>query len=216
MHRAFAQALQAGHDHYLWLNDDTLLEPDALGRLLASHDEIAALRSVPLIVVGSCRSSAGGTRTYGGVRRRTRWVPTRFVQLPPSDRAARLDTFDGNVVLVSSAAAARVGNLDPTFEHAMGDYDYGLRAQRLGVEAWQAPGWHGVCDHDSQTGTYMDPTLPWRRRWRLMLGRKGLPPRSWWRFNRQHSGPLWLAAFLWPYLRVTTQSVLGRPLRGRA
>jgi len=139
----------------------------------------------------------------------------------PLAEPQRLDTFDGNIVLVSAGAARALGNLDPAFEHAMGDTDYGLRAGRLGVECWLAPGTHGRCDDNPAVGTYADPALPWRTRWRLMLGRRGLPPRSWWRFTRRHAGLLWPAYLVWPYLRLAVAGLglrragSGMPAAGR-
>jgi GT2 family glycosyltransferase len=112
-----------------------------------------------------------------------------------------VDTFDGNVVLVNAAAASLLGNLDAVFEHAMADTDYGLRAGRLGIAVWLAPGTHGVCSTNALHGTFRDTTLPARQRWQLLIGRKGLPPRSWWRFTRRHGGLLWPLHFAWPYLR---------------
>jgi GT2 family glycosyltransferase len=212
MHRAYAAALPQGHSYYLWLNDDTTLMPDALSRLLACHSQLQMQTPQPVIVVGSTRDSLGRRTTYGGERRR-HWWPTTFGKVvPPATEPMRVDTFDGNIVLLSRAAAIQVGNLDPHFEHAMGDIDYGLRANRAKVSTWVAPAWHGVCDDNPVEGTYLDTTLPWRRRWALMLGRKGLPVRSWMHFNRQHSGALWPATFAWPYLRMLAQRVgLGRP-----
>ena len=37
MRLAYGWLLERGLDHYLWLNDDTLLFPDALEALLATH-----------------------------------------------------------------------------------------------------------------------------------------------------------------------------------
>lgn len=202
MHRAFSRALAQGHDHYLWLNDDTMLDPDALARLLACHDVLARREGEAVIVVGSTRDRDSGALTYGGELRRSGWQPLRYRLAPPQAEPVRVCTFNGNVVLVSAAAAAVVGNLDPLYEHAMGDTDYGLRAGRLGVGCWLAPGTHGLCSHNPVTGTFADPALPWRRRWALMLGRKGLPPRSWWHFTRLHAGWWWPLLFAWPYLRM--------------
>lgn len=210
MHRAYAEALPQGHDYYLWLNDDTVLAADALSRLLACHSQLQP--SGPVILVGSTRGTDGRFTTYGGERRRS-WWPTTFGKVEPlTAEPVQVDTFDGNIVLMGRVAAVQAGNLDPRFEHAMGDIDYGLRANRGGIGTWLAPGWHGVCDHNPVRGTYLDASLPWRRRWTLMLGRKGLPPRSWMHFNRQHAGLLWPATFSWPYMRLIVQAFgLGRP-----
>ena len=204
MHRAVALAMTRAPDFLLWLNDDTFLIPDALARLVACHDNLLRQRGRAVIVVGSTHSSHGGAVTYGGERRVSPWRPARFRKVEPQAQAARIDTFDGNIVLLSLPVAAQVGNLDSAFEHAMGDFDYGLRASKLGVELWLAPEWHGICDSNSVTGTFRDPALPWRRRWQLMMSPKGLPPRSWWLFNRRHSGLLGPLVFAWPYLRTLT------------
>lgn len=201
MHRAFAWALGQRHDFYLWLNDDTLPDHDALARLLACHAALAAHGARPLIVVGSTRSAHDGHVTYGGEQRLSR-RRLRFGLVQPGAEPRPVDTFNGNMVLIDAAAAALAGNLDPGFEHAMGDTDYGLRATRAGVACWLAPGTHGTCENNPLAGTYRDRALPWARRWALMLGRKGLPPRSWWRLTRRHGGALWPALLAWPYARL--------------
>jgi GT2 family glycosyltransferase len=202
MHRAMQLAMKQGHQHLLWLNDDVLPDPDALARLLISHDALRRSPDQPMIMVGSTREPAGPRITYGGERRRGGWNPLAFKHVQPSNVPQAVHTFNGNIVLINQAAAARVGNLDPAFEHAMGDTDYGLRATRLGVGCWLAPGSYGVCSHNPSQGTYRDASLPWRQRWALIRGRKGLPVRSWWIFTRRHAGWVWPALFVWPYLRL--------------
>jgi GT2 family glycosyltransferase len=41
MRRAFSVAVEADYDFYLWLNDDTLLDPDAFAILLRTLDDPA-------------------------------------------------------------------------------------------------------------------------------------------------------------------------------
>src|SRR5918998_6020285 len=41
MRLAFSQALTVGYDYYLWLNDDTILEGEALANLLHTHRSLA-------------------------------------------------------------------------------------------------------------------------------------------------------------------------------
>jgi GT2 family glycosyltransferase len=202
MHLAQEHAMLDAPGWLLWLNDDTHLDEDALARLMQVHDGLVEGPQQPLVLVGSTRDSTTGRRTYGGCWRvgGLRAVAVRDAE--PGASAQRVDTFDGNIVLVNATAARRLGNLDAAFEHAMADTDYGLRAGRLGIPVWLAPGTHGVCPTNPVRGTHQDPELPARVRWRLMLGRKGLPPRSWWRFTRRHGGILWPLHFAWPYLRL--------------
>ena len=211
MHRAFAEALAAGFDHYLWLNDDTVLHVHAVATLLGSRSALLKARGAPVIVVGSTVDPDNGRRSYGGESRPSRLFPLQVAALPPAPEFLRCQSMTGNLVLIPADAAARVGNLDPAFEHAMGDTDYAFRAARAGVELWQAPGVLGECRANVLVGGYRDATLPLARRWRAMMHRKGLPWRSWLRFSRRHGGLLWPAHFASPYVRVLGSTVL----RGR-
>lgn len=213
MHLAHLHAMRDEPAWLLWLNDDTHLDPDALVRLLRDHDRLLDGPQRPLVVVGSTRDSKTGRRTYGGCWRAGGLRAVAVHEAEPSAVAQRVDTFDGNIVLVNAMAARRLGNLDAAFEHAMADTDYGLRARRLGIPVWLASGTHGVCDTNPVRGTHLDPSLPARTRWRLMLGRKGLPPRSWWRFTRRHGGILWPMHFAWPYLRLGVDVLRGMASR---
>ena len=209
MHRAFAVALESASDHYLWLNDDTVLEADGVERLLACHADLALRRAAPLIVVGGTADPATGSFTYGGERRPSRWRPLHVVSIAPARFPQRCDSMTGNIALVSAAAADRVGNLDAAFEHAMGDTDYAFRAIDAGVEIWLAPGTLGLCRANEAAGTYRDRSLPIGERWRRMLDRKGLPWRSWLRFSRRHGGVLWPIAFAWPYVSLLASGLVG-------
>ena len=210
MCRAFDVALAVGYEHYLWLNDDTCLEPDALQRLLDCHRRLAQVRNRPLIVVGATVDAITKVPTYGGETSASRWRPLRLSLIAPSSAEQQCDSMTGNIVLVSAEAVARAGNIDPTFEHAMGDTDYALRARVAGAELWLAPGILGTCSENDLRGTYRDETLPLRTRWRLMLSRKGLPWRSWLRLTSRHGGILWPIAFVWPYAKLVGRTMLVR------
>jgi GT2 family glycosyltransferase len=212
MNVAFNKALGTGFDFYLWLNDDTTLEPDAVARMLACSSELKQRIQNPAIVVGNTLDPTTGAHTYGGERRLSRSNQFKFERVAPPESPQQCDTFTGNIVLISAEVASRVGNLDPGFEHAMGDTDYGLRARKLGVELWIAPGSHGTCSHNPVSNTYMDASLPLSERWKRMLHRKGLPWRSWLIFTRRHTGVMWPLYFAWPYLKL----ILGRPFAATA
>ena len=202
MYQAFEVAMQADYDYYFWLNDDTMLQTDALQRLLKAEQQLSNQDATPVVVVGSTVDEHTGILTYGGEVRTSAIKRTRFARLQPSDVAQRCDSMNGNIVLLSKEAVRIVGNLDPAFEHAMGDTDYALRAVQLGVQVWTAPGIHGTCSGNPPTGTYMDTGLSLRQRWKLMLGRKGLPWRSWLVLTRRHTGVLWPMYFVWPYVSL--------------
>lgn len=204
MHAAFACAMQRGHHAYLWLNDDTLLERSALRTLLATLERTSGADA---IVVGAVRDPASGRLSYGGSRRvAPRWRPFLARTVEPDGRPAEVDVINGNVVLIPHTVAAGFGNLDPRFEHAMGDTDYALRARRAGITILQTGSFVGDCSRNTTRGTLRDRTAPLRRRLADAVSRKGLPPRSWMTLCRRHGGPLWPLHFAWGYTKV----ILGR------
>lgn len=204
MHRAFDLALhEPGSPHYLFfLNDDVELFPDALTSLLQVEARILQQDSSPCLVVGSTLDQASGEWTYGGLAARSRLRRFAYVPVWHESEAIACQTMNGNAVLIPLALAREVGNLDPAFEHALGDIDYGLRVREKGFRIFAAPGHVGYCSCGSSARTFLDTGLALPKRWRHAIGKKGLPPRSWLRFTRRHGGIVWPLYFLWPYLRL--------------
>jgi GT2 family glycosyltransferase len=209
MHLAFGHAMQRGADFYLWLNDDTQLVPDALPSLLAQAAELERRDGRPAIVSGASAEPGSRTISYGGRVATSRLRPFKFELVWSENEALPCTALEGNCVLVPQRVAARVGNLDPAFEHAMGDTDYGLRALRAGFGLYVGKGVAGHCSPNSLGGTYFDTSLPLGRRWQLIRSRKGLPVRSWLRFCARHGGWLWPLVFAWPYFKVLATSMPG-------
>lgn len=202
MHKGFALALERPADHYLWLNDDTHLVPQALERLLAQSAALHSQLGGPVILVGATAERDSGRVSYGGRVARSRWRPFNYQLVYSETEPVPCEAIEGNCVLIAHAVAMRVGNLDPAFEHAMGDTDYGLRARAMGVRSFVAAGIVGHCSPNPLGGTYFDTSLPLARRWQLVRSRKGLPVNSWRHFCRRHGGLFWPLHFAWPYAKV--------------
>jgi GT2 family glycosyltransferase len=209
MHQGMAIALQSSADQVLWLNDDTVLLPGALSRLLDQSAQLQQQLGRPVLVVGAT-ADADGVVTYGGASARS--PLRRFAYRRVWDVALPLpcEVVNGNCVLLPMTLARAVGNLDPAFEHAMGDTDYALRTRNLGHPIYAAAGVVGICSHNPVAGSFLDTGLSLKKRWRAMLSRKGLPWRSWLHFTRKHGGPAWPVYFLWPYARLIVSSVFRR------
>ena len=196
MRLAWERAATADPDFYLWLNDDVMLFDRAVETLLDTWSQSGAQET---IVVGSCCDPASGYLTYGG-QRRTSSHPARLQAVHPEGRAVDCETFQSNALLVPRAVYNRIGMID-SFQHAMGDTDYGYRARKAGCRCLVAPGFLAACESNAA------PTY-WRRgpslsqRWRLLNSRKGLPFSDWLRFARRHGGLIWPIHWLRPYLRV--------------
>jgi GT2 family glycosyltransferase len=202
MRVAMGEALQHNFDHYVWLNDDTMLDADALRRLLATEEALRARGFSTAIVVGSTRDPQTGVLTYGGVVRLSRWRTLKFGLVPPGDSALPCDTMNGNCVLIPHSVAALVGNPSAEFVQGIGDFDYGLRARCRGCTVWVAHSFIGTCARNSVANTWQDPTLSLRQRWSKLTTAKGLPRRPWVTFARRHAGLMWPAYAVWPYVCV--------------
>ncbi|MGD0167863.1 MAG: glycosyltransferase family 2 protein [Gaiellaceae bacterium] len=204
-------ALSRSPDYLFWLNDDVVLDSDALERLL----DVATAGEVACLVVGALRDPDTGAVTYSGVNRH-RFHPLRYDLVEPGEEPVVADTLNGNAVLVAQAAASRIGPIDGQFAHSSTDFDYGLRAGKTGIRVLVAPGTVGTCPRDQQVLPWLDRSISVRERSRLLFGRKGFPPRSSARFLRRHGGPIWPLFWLSPYVKfalVTVRGIGGKVVR---
>ena len=192
-------------DAVLWINDDIVLDDDAVARAVALYER----SDHRTIIVGAMRSSTDGSTTYGGSRLRTS-RPGSMVAVRPSTASIPIDTFNGNFVLVPKSVYSSVAAIRTVFSHAYGDIDYGLRARSAGFGALLAPGQFGVCDFNPKTGTWQDQSLPRLQRIKTLFGRKGYPVRSHLAFNRAHGGALWPIYFAGTYVKSLGKIAIGR------
>jgi GT2 family glycosyltransferase len=202
MRVAFGEALKEGFDYYFWLNDDALLEPDAIAQLIGTHRRRAGDGHERSLIVGAFTDPDTGDLTYGGVVRCSQVHPLKFRLVPLSDEPQLCDAANGNAVLIPASVARAAGNLEPGFRHAMGDFDYCLRAQKLGCAAWVAPGTAGTCRKNGVRNSWKDPQLSFGKRVRLIFNVKGLPFREYSLFARLHGGALWPVFCVLPYMRM--------------
>jgi len=209
MAMAEAAARMLRPDYVLWLNDDVALECGAIQLMIGTSE-----RAQHAVVVGATRSPADGRTTYSGLAR-SGLHPLSFTLVEPGERPQRIQTFNGNVVLVPIAVLDRVGGIDGSFAHAYADIDFGLRLTRAGTPAVLAPGHVGTCVRNSDVGTWRDKTLPGVRRVRLLHSPKGAPPRSSARFLTRHGGPAWPIFFLTPYVRIAIEAGIRHTRRAR-
>jgi GT2 family glycosyltransferase len=201
MRLAWERARQEGASFYLWLNDDMMLFPDALSRLLKAYSEVTS-SGLEAIVVGSACEQSDGALSYGGSVHASKWHWLRFQHITPFNDSPRpCDVFNGNCVLIPEAVAVAVGNVSAKATHASGDYEYALRARRQGIQAWVAPGYFGNCSRNSEEGTWRDPALSLAEQYRRLVGVKGQPPGQRFAYYRKYGGPLWPVTFVLVYFR---------------
>lgn len=208
MRWAFSEALKVGYDYYIWLNDDIQLIPNAFNLLLNTHSYLVERGQPDSIITGSLQDPGTGMLTYGGRVRLKPWHPIKFGWLEPAEEPRKCETMNGNCVLIPDSVAKKVGNIDPTFTHRRGDFDYGLRARKLGCSVWIAPGYLGTCPRNPQKGTWVDPCLPLLERLKKLNHPKELSGREWRLYAKRHGGSLWFLFWLSPYLSLVVSSIL--------
>ncbi|WP_414514403.1 glycosyltransferase family 2 protein [Nostoc sp. PCC 9305] len=202
MHLAFGEAIKYKYDYYLWLNDDTFLEANAVSKLLQVHQNLTELGYPDSIVVGSTKDSITGKATYGGAVKSKNWYSNKFEFLKPSSVIQKCDAMYGNCVLIPKSVAAKVGNIDTAFVHSLGDLDYALRARKLGCKIWVAPEYIGTCTKNSIRNSWADTNLNLLERLKKVLQIKAFPLKSWTIFCSRHSGPFWIFYWFLPYIRA--------------
>lgn len=84
------------------------------------------------IICGATQSSVCNITIYIGIREN----PDRFVI--PNGSLQEYNYCNGSFVLIPRKVFHVVGNLDPIFHHAVGDFDYSLRAKKMGIKLFVA------------------------------------------------------------------------------
>jgi GT2 family glycosyltransferase len=177
MHLAWCTAAKSGDfQFYLWLNDDVKLFRYAIVDIL----------SVPFcvnsIVVGTMKSEITGFTTYGGQDLNNRLIS-------PNGIPQVCYTFNGNFVLISEIVYKEVGNLDPIFPHAIGDFDYALRAKKKSINAFIAPSYSGFCEKNQSLPKWCLPEVTFKNRINSLYSPLGnAHPFYYFKYEKRHFG----------------------------
>lgn len=177
MYTAWNEAAKYNYDFYLWLNDDTFVYNNMLEILLIASKE----KKNKAIIVGATQSAISKKPTYGG-----RLINGKIPY--PNGMLARVHYFNGNIVLVPQYVYNILGNLDFYFTHSKGDFDYGLRANKAGIETYQVGEFLGECELHDSLDKWCDPNIYLKERWKAMKRPNGMPPNETFHLERKHFG----------------------------
>ncbi len=203
MHLAWATALErGGFDHYLLLNDDTILFPDALEQLIyaAEHPEDGS--SGLGLAVGATTDPHTERFNYGGYVRNSKWNPMKLRHRELSG-TERVETMNCNAVLVPAAIVDEIGQMDPVFHHSWGDIDLGYRASKSGYVLSVPSTPVGHCESNPRgTDGHHNPELGLRERIAFINSIRGLNKSDWLHLVRKHGGPAWPLVWVSPYVNL--------------
>lgn len=195
MRAAWQEAAKSDPDYYLLLNDDTMLAPCAVSKLM----ETVGGSEARCIAVAAIADPDSGQRSYGGYL-------SDGTQIQITGKPERCETLNANAVLIPRAVYLELGVLHHAYTHALGDLDYGYRATRRGISVLQSAVIVGTCSRNPIEATWKNTALSRRERFRILQSPKGLPWREWVIYNRRNHRGLWLWRSITPWLRI----LLGR------
>ena len=125
MYIAWKEAIKLDYDYYLWLNDDIEVFPFFLEELFYCEK----LKGDECIISGLIADKSTKKIIYGGTNHNKQLCQE-------SDTPQEILYMNGNAVLVPRFVVKKIGILDPTFHHDLGDVDYGLRAIENGIKVY--------------------------------------------------------------------------------
>lgn len=179
------RALELGATHILWVNDDAVLKPDALERLIATARERGLDRT---LATGAMAWPGTSDVSYSGCRVHRPLGAFSLRQVEPQDEAVEVDAANGNLVLIPAAALAAVGGIDTRFPHKYGDFDFSMRAAGAGFPLLLAPGIVGETPRNGVAGTHLDARVGRRERFRRLNETKGIPFKVKLSYLQRHNG----------------------------
>lgn len=208
MRIAYGAALAAGHDYYLWLNDDVELFSDTIKRAIQMERELRRRHGGEHVIVGAMCARDGKTTTYGGLVSTSAILPWKFALIPPNpNQPIECDTLNANFVLVPDAVARKVGNIDPGFVQFHADLVLGLMARRVGARNWVLAGHVGICDANvAGRKNWRAPGLGLAERLKLMEHPLGYPLKGNIAFSR-YFGPWGPLMIISPYLKFAAAAL---------
>ncbi len=182
MRNSWREAVKTNPDFYFLLNDDTLLDKNALSTLLAYQKSPGY--TTPAICIGSTVDKENGQISYGGQK----LVNKNRVQcynIFSENEYVECDMANANIMLVPSVVVQKIGILSDTYTHSIADFDYTLRARKAGFKVIVAPGYLGQCT-DDHGKTWKSNKDPLKDRIKYLKSPKGLAYSEYMKFIKLH------------------------------
>lgn len=180
-------------DYYVLLNDDTFIYPNALEELIGCALE----QNNSAIVCAAFCGEKSGEFTYGGRSKNgIAIMPKGFIQ--------ECYSINGNCLLVPKKVYDSVGNLDPIFPHAIGDFDYGQRAVAKGYKLVTTRRYLGTCESNAYLPKWCYSHVPLKERVKALYSPLGNShPKYYFIYVKRHFGlALALKHFITIHLRL--------------
>lgn len=176
MYTAWKEAIKGNYDFYLWLNDDIELYPFFLQELI----DCMAYGNQQCIVSGLIENFEKTKILYGGSDKNKKLIQ-------PNSTPQEITFMNGNVVLIPACVVDKIGIIDPTFHHDLGDVDYGLNAikNHIKVYSTRIPIAAGYSNNFCRIRKWNTTLL---QRFKKLYSPLGSPPSINFYFHKKHFG----------------------------
>jgi len=156
------------YDFYIWLNDDTQIEPNAFKIIFNDYYNLLS-NGIEAIISGVCYDLNHDKITYGG-------KDINYNLLIPNGLPQPCRYINGNFTLISRKIYNKLGNLSSKYMHDSGDYDYGLRAIKCGFRCFISSYKVALClpNKMGQGQDWKNPDIPLRKRVKILFSKKGV------------------------------------------
>lgn len=169
MRLAWQKAIESNlkYDFFLWLNDDILLKKDAIEHLFDCYNNYKLNKAVDSIIVGACSESNESNEFSYGLRLNQK-------SIKPNGKLQTGNLMNGNLVLIPNAVYEKIGILSNNYTHAMGDFDYGLRAIEAGFKLITTMKFVAVCETHINLPDWCNHKKSFLKRWQSLHSPLGL------------------------------------------
>ena len=194
------------YDYYLWLNDDTILEVNAITELLNCNNEVLEKNNIPSIITGACKVAIDKNEfSYGGRTEEGSVVPNGWLQ--------KCKYINGNAVLVPNEIYQKLGNLSSDYTHGMGDFDYGLRTIKAGFSCYTTKSYIAVCEINEGIPAWCNPKVSFKKRWQQFNNPLGLNIKEYNKFRKNFWGYKWMLFAVKAYVKMLIPSIYSKLLK---
>lgn len=177
MHYLMKLATSRDYDFYLMINDDVIFAPNAIEIMFHAYRTAEVMCGI----VGATQSLISGKTTYGGRNEKGEL-------LRPNGKIQTCVEANWNCFLLGKEVIELVGIIDGKYQHAWGDFDYSYRMRKQGIPIFLAGEYIGICENNTEKGTFKDFSLRRRVRLKKLLSPKGMPIYSYFRYNIKVKG----------------------------
>jgi GT2 family glycosyltransferase len=199
-------AIEHGAECIVWLNDDLIVPPLAIERLVEIANKTGGV---------ACAQTFVNMHTIGA----NFYFPAKYKgkkgiidkAIPPTDVIASVDACRGNLVAISQKVVDVIGYPDGiNLPHALGDADYTLRATEAEIPCSLVT---GVLVEElgtirSDNDSWLLGETPISELWRYGFSKKSsLYPRTRWVYLTRHWGWRGMLQFPIPYLKLAIVSL---------